>query len=195
MNLAVDYFVNAEEHTPFGEKAGRYTYIFDKNFNATKQYGDVNNFYLGVNQNTNGFEYFFRTKNQFMTINESFCNSENCDRKGYLRNYTEINGYHLTLSYEPNDTLLFKLKNVKTPSGNNQECYVTKVNGKEFILTYHPELRKLILYDSLVSSNSGSKPNNILFVTDDNKLYDNCKLLNLPAYDNIQLLSDFFVKK
>ena len=207
MNLGVRYHVNPfkDEDGIIDTISGTKRYIFDKKFNATNKYDVDNNFYLGIRSHSStvgvaikieykefgGFEYYFRTENKFMTISESFCNDENCQKKGYLKDYVKIDGYTLTLSDNSEDTLLFKLKLIKTKTGSTRKCYTTTVYGEEFILTYHPKLNKLVLNNEIIPTNSSESPNNILFVTDNEEIFDILKMQNLPAYENLQLYSKF----
>jgi len=209
MNLAVSFYVNpsSSKVTPFNQRTGPHKYFFDKNFDAVDTFDESNNLYLSIKSYTlrdevkvgvryskkefGDFEYFFRNFDGVVTIENSFCNEENCNKKGYLRDYLLINGYTLKFSKNLDNALFFKLKLIKNAEGVSQKCYTTLVDGKEFILTYHPKYKKLVLNDNLIENNSLFSPNNILFVTDNDVLYENLSMLDLPAYENIKLLSDF----
>ena len=108
------------------------------------------------------------------------------NKRGYLKNYELINGYTLEFNTNIRHALTFKLKMV-----NGQKCYVTKVDGVEYILTYHPEIGKLVLNEKFIPNNSTESPNNLMFITDDEVLYTNFKIQDLPPYKNMELLSDF----
>lgn len=71
-----------------------------------------------------------------MKIDSSFCNDEDCDVKGYLKNTKKVNGYYLMFGGNSREALIFKLKLVteKNGIGNTQRCFVTTIKGKEFIL-------------------------------------------------------------
>lgn len=207
MNLAVSFYVNpsSSKPTPLNQKPGPHKYFFDKNFEAVDTFDESNNLYLSIKSSMRtdelkvgyskkqfgDFEYFFRNFDGVITIENSFCNEENCNKKGYLRDYTLINGYTLKFSDNLNDALIFKLKLIKTVDDTSQKCYTTFVDGKEYVLTYHPKFKKLVINDNLIENNSFYSPNNILFVTDNDILYENLSMLNLPAYENMKLLSDF----
>lgn len=207
MNLAVSYFVNGGDRGIL-ESAGSHQYFFDHNFEAVAVYSDDNNLYLGVNyaeskiylkagyEEFGGFEYFFRTESdEFMTISRSFCNDMDsegtCNRKGYIGNYVQIDGYFLKLSSEQSEALIFKLKLISDEHGGRKKCYTTTIRGNEFILTYHPHFKKLVLSTQLMKSNSYYSPNNILFVTDNEELCKNLKMINLPPYKNLTTFEYF----
>ena len=122
MNLAVEYTVYSSEKEIIYDVPGHHIHIFNEKLESTNIYSERNNIYLGVKYNTEdikigykkeefgNFEYYFRSDENFISIDSSFCNRENCDIKGYLKNYQKINGYYLKLNNNYEEALIFKLK-------------------------------------------------------------------------------------
>lgn len=196
MNLCVSEIYNT------GELSGN-VFLFDENLNFTDYYDESVKFdFCKVVTKSRLYgdieEYYFKTPdNKYLSMSNPFHDGSrnkgnpfhdelrkkgNLTRKDQTKREQTIMGFHLELTENSNNALLFTVEEIK----GLFEGYSTVYNGVKYFLSYGPEFERLIIRkmpDVLWSNYIGYM--NIYFYTTNLEMYDFLSQTNIKEFKKL----------